>query len=129
MTEGEIQSEIRLALGMRGDVRLFRNNQGLAWQGKVVARTSTTITLSLPRVVRFVLAEGGSDLIGLQQVTITPEMVGQSIGAFVAMEVKKPNKDAEDQQEKFLNMVRGLGGKAGVVRSAEDALRVLRYGK
>jgi len=68
---------------------------------------------------------GGSDLIGLRTVTITPQMVGQQIGQFVAVEVKRPGEKPTEQQQRFMAMVRQLGGVAGVARSVDDARDLL----
>lgn len=108
-TETQIQQHIRLAVGTRPDLRLFRNNTG-----------------SLPdprtgRPVQFGLARGSADLIGIRQVTITPDMVGQSIGQFVSLEVKTPTGRLTPQQRQWLDLIHRLGGHAGVVRSVQDA--------
>jgi hypothetical protein len=71
-SEHEIQQRIRLACG-RGPVRLWRNNTGA-----LVDRQG--------RLVRFGLCRGSSDLISLRSLEITPELVGQRIAQFVALE-------------------------------------------
>lgn len=68
---------------------------------------------------------GGSDLIGLRTVTITPQMVGQCIGQFVALEIKRPGQRPTEQQEQFMAMVRDRGGLAGVATSVEQAQAML----
>jgi len=125
-SESDIQAAIRLDFGLRPDLRLFRNNQGLAWTGCIVNRGANTITLGNPRQVRFVLAEGASDLIGIKAATVTPEMLGQTVGVFCAVEVKQRKKYAESHQEKFLDMVQRLGGLCGVARSTDDVEAILR---
>jgi hypothetical protein len=55
-----------------------------------------------------------SDLIGVVPRLITPQMVGSTIGQFLAVEVKKPNwtykgKGREVQQQAFLSLVAGKG--------------------
>ena len=60
-------------------------------------------------------AEGASDLIGITPITITPEMVGMTVGVFTAAEVKKdgwtkPTDEREKQQLAFINNVNRLGG-------------------
>lgn len=111
--ETVIQQQIRLALGSRKDLRLFRNNTG-----------------SLPdprtgRPIQFGLAKGSADLIGLRTVTVTPEMVGQRLAVFTSLEVKTPNGRLTPEQRNWLEMVRDRGGIAGVVRSVQDANEIL----
>jgi hypothetical protein len=72
---------------------------------------------------------GGSDLIGIKTITVTPEMVGQRIGVFAAIEVKTPTGRASEQQQRFLSMVGVLGGIAGIARSVEDAANLLQSPK
>lgn len=60
-----------------------------------------------------------SDLIGITQVTITPEMVGRTLGVFTAIEVKKEAWNPEELNKRetaqlnFINWVKSLGGFAG----------------
>lgn len=111
--ETTLQQHIRLAVGQRSDVRLFRNNTG---------------TLPDPRTgrpIQFGLAKGSADLIGIKQVTITPDMVGQTIGVFTSIEVKTPTGRVTPQQRNWLAMVRKLGGIAGIARSIRDANEIL----
>lgn len=112
MSEQQIQQQLRLALS-RGPVRLFRNNTGvlLDRQG---------------RPVQFGLCKGSSDLIGLRTITVGPEHVGQRLAVFAALEVKAPKGRLTAEQRSFLEMVEGMGGFAGEVRSVEDGERVLR---
>ena len=63
-TETDLQQRIRLELGLRPDLRIFRNQVGQLPD----PRTG--------RPVQFGLARGSADLIGWRTVTITPDMVG-----------------------------------------------------
>ena len=115
-SEQAIQQEIILNLS-RGDARLLRNNCGQC-------RTDDG------RVIRYGVGNpGGSDLIGIKTITVTPEMVGQRIGVFAAIEVKTPTGRASEQQQRFLSMVGVLGGIAGIARSVEDAANLLQSPK
>lgn len=56
-----------------------------------------------------------ADLIGIQPVVITPGMIGQTLGQFVAREMKEPGwryrgDDHEEAQARFLQLVNLLGG-------------------
>jgi hypothetical protein len=112
--ETDLQQRIRLALGLLPDLRLWRNNSG---------------KLPDPRTGRWVqfgvASPGGSDLIGYKSVTITPDMVGQKIAVFTAIEIKTPNGRATPAQQNFIDHIRRAGGIAAIVRSIADAQRVI----
>jgi hypothetical protein len=110
-SEHEIQQRIRLACG-RGTVRLWRNNTG-------------ALVDQQGRFVRFGLCRGSSDLIGLRSLEVTPELVGQRIAQFVALEIKTPHGAVSPEQLAFLALVEQLGGVAAVCRSLEEAEQVL----
>jgi hypothetical protein len=80
------------------------------------------------RPLRAGLAVGSSDLIGLRSVTVTPEMVGQRLAVFSAIEVKAPRRPLTTEQEAFIAMVMEMGGLAGVARSVEEAEEILKGG-
>jgi hypothetical protein len=111
--ETDLQQRIRLALGLRPDLRLFRNQVGQLPD----PRTG--------RPVQFGLARGSADLIGWRTVTITPEMVGQRIAVFTSIEVKTATGRLAPTQQQWLHAVRAAGGVAGVARSVGDALRMV----
>ena len=111
MSEHEIQQRIRLACG-RGPVRLWRNNSG-------------ALVDQQGRLVRFGLAKGSSDLIGLRALEITPDLVGQRIAQFVAMEIKTSRGVVSSEQRAFLQLVEQLGGLAAICRSVEAAEQAL----
>ena len=113
-SEHEIQQRIRLACG-RGPVRLWRNNTG-------------ALVDQQGRFVRFGLCKGSSDLIGLRSMVVTPEMLGQRIAQFVALEIKAPQGVVSPQQQAFLRLVQELGGVASVCRTIEQAQAVLGLG-
>ena len=112
--EAYVQNKIRLAVGS-GDVRLFRNNTGalLDMQG---------------RLVKFGLCKGSCDLIGFRSITITPDMVGQKIAVFSAIEVKDKGK-ATVEQKNFINIINNAGGYAGVAKNVNDAKKILYMDK
>jgi hypothetical protein len=112
--ETDLQQRIRLALGQLPDIRLWRNNSG---------------KLPDPRTGRWVqfgvASPGGSDLIGYRSITITPDMVGQRVAVFTALEVKTATGRATPAQRHFIDHIRKVGGIAGIVRSVADAQRIL----
>lgn len=120
MTETATQRRIQLSLS-DATTRLWRNNVGAAWQGKAVEHSGGLVTLYGPRRVEYGLAPGSSDLIGLRSVEITPEMVGQRVAIFCAVEVKTAKGRPTDEQAAFLKTVNLLGGRAGIARSEDEA--------
>lgn len=111
--ETDLQQRIRLALGTRSDLRIFRNQVGQLPDPKT------------GRPVQFGLAKGSADLIGWRTVVVTPEMVGQRIAVFTSLEVKTPTGRLTPQQRNWQHAVNQAGGIAGVVRSVADALRIV----
>lgn len=111
--ETTLQQQIRLALGTRSDLRLFRNQVGQLPD----PRTG--------RPVQFGLARGSADLIGWRTITITPDMVGQRLAVFTSIEVKTPTGRVRPEQQAWLAAVTGAGGIAGVARSVTDAHAIL----
>ena len=123
MKEHGIQNTIRNALA--GKCLLFRANVGQAWTGDAKRMPNGDILLKKPRPFSTGLPPGFSDLFGLVPVKITPDMVGQTVGVFVALEVKAERGKASPQQERFLKAVNDNGGRGAVVRSPEDAMRAV----
>jgi hypothetical protein len=111
MSEQAIQQRIRLACS-RGRVRLWRNNTGRLRDER-------------GQLVTFGLCPGSADLIGYRSVTVTPDMVGQTLAVFAAVEVKAERGRPTPEQTAFLEHVTAAGGLAGIARSVEDAERIL----
>lgn len=110
MREICIQDKIR-ALGT-GDLRLFRNNNGVA------------LTVDGRRIV-FGLHPGSPDLIGWKSIVITPDMIGQRIAVAVGLEVKSERGRPTREQERFIRHMIDFGAYAGIARSVEDAKIIL----
>ena len=118
MTNAEtiLQQQIRLAIGINPETRLFRNQVG-----------------SLPdprtgRLVTFGLARGSADLIGWRTITVTQAMVGIRLAVFTSIEVKTPTGRVRPEQTAWLGAVQAAGGIAGVARSVPDALKIIADG-
>jgi len=112
MNETSILKRIMLKCS-RGASRLFRNNVG---QYKTDEGDWVRYGVCNP---------GGSDLIGWTQVLITPDHVGKTLAVFTALEVKAKRGKTTTNQLAFISMVKMAGGIADVVRSEDDAERVL----
>ncbi|MEH6630183.1 MAG: VRR-NUC domain-containing protein [Halopseudomonas aestusnigri] len=108
MSETAITKLCLLDLSKEDGVRVWRNNTG-------------ALKNQSGQLVRFGLP-GSGDILGLKRIVITPEMVGQIIGRFIAIETKTKTGKQRDQQERFEEMVIGHGGLYVVARSAEEAV-------
>lgn len=132
--EHALQNVIRNALA--GRALIFRANVGKAWQSNDVVKVQRQIPVVMgPRDVLLKnarpfetgLPPGFADLFGLVAVEITPDMVGKKLAVFTALEVKDGAR-VSPLQKNFINAVNDNGGRAGVVRSVDDAERLV-FGK
>lgn len=114
--------------------RLFRCNSGQVWQGKEVLAecpkckwkpSVKSIMLLNPRRIHL-HEEGFPDTVGFSVVEITPEMVGERIPVFTAIELKTKNDRLRPAQKRFLEGFRNHGTIAGVARAVEDVGRLIR---
>lgn len=101
MRESNIQKLIMLALSEAGCI-VWRNNVG-------VLKNDAGIP------IRFGLCVGSSDIIG-----ISPN------GAFLAVECKTTRGRPTPEQLRFIEAVKSKGGIAGICRSPEDALALIK---
>lgn len=132
MSENELINKI-LQVTNHGDSRLFRNNTGMGWVGGPVIRGSNQHAQVYPgdvlirnaRPLHTGLCKGGSDLIGIKKIIITPDMVDKIFGVLVAAEVKTGKAKATEEQRNFLRLINQFGGLADVVRSPLDATLLL----
>jgi hypothetical protein len=108
----------------RAETRLFRQNAGFAWQGQVLEQNAHRLVLAHPRAIRLGVT-GMSDLGGLTSILITPDMLGQRIAIDVQIEAKSGSGRATPEQRAYIEMIRGLGGRAGIARSVEEARQIV----
>jgi len=126
MTEKKLQNEILKIIGSNPAFRLFRNHVGNGYTGYMASKFENgNITLANARRCTFGLCPGSADLIGLQSIEITPDMVGQKIARFVSIEVKSEKGELKKEQEAWQKMVAKLGGVAITAKSIEDVERML----
>ena len=112
--ETKIQNLILMALSKAGCL-VFRNESAGAWVGKVLHKDANQVTLTDARMIRFGLAVGSADIIG-----IAP------CGRFLAIEIKTSKGRPTKEQLRFIEAVNNAGGIAGIARSVEDALKLIR---
>lgn len=108
--EARVQDEARLLASKMG-WRLFRNNVGVLKDERGVP-VRYGICNDSPAMNKRIKS---SDLIGIRPVVITQDMVGSTIGQFVAREVKKAGwkykgTEHERAQLAFGTLIIGLGG-------------------
>lgn len=109
-SEAAVQQLVRLEASRLG-IWLMRNNSGACKDetGRMIRYGLCNDSAQLNKVIK------SSDLIGIRPVIITPDMVGHTIGQFVAREVKRPGwsyrgTDREVAQQAFGQLVLKLGG-------------------
>lgn len=125
MKESNIQKVIMMAVAPF--CRVFRNNVGTGWIGKVSATKDGGKYIENPRPLHAGLCTGSSDLIGWTERTITPDMVGKKIAIFTAIEVKKTNRSViSKHQLNFIDQVRKSGGIAGIATSGDQAINLVK---
>lgn len=118
-SEAKVQSEVRLLASQAG-WRLWRNNVGAfktddgGWVRYGLCNESSRMNQTIK----------SSDLIGIKPVFIIPDMVGSTLGVFVAREVKRRNwKFKSDDphttaQKRFIDLVNSMGGDASFTNGA-----------
>lgn len=129
--ESNIFKECQIRASKLG-ARLWRQNSGISWAGRVQRIEETDdyrleagcIVIHRPQAIRAGFP-GISDGGGYCMVTVTPEMVGQSLPVLLQVETKADGA-VTDEQRKFIAHVRSVGGRAGVARSADDVNRIVK---
>lgn len=127
MKESAVASHIRLAAARLG-LSLWRNNSGACTDqsGRVIRYGLGNDSARLNKVIK------SSDFIGITPVVITPDMVGQTIGVFTAVETKaegwkySPSDERAVAQAQFHAIVRQAGGIAGFATSVDDFVALVR---
>lgn len=109
--EHKVQDDARLLASKKG-WRLFRNNKGVLPDPKTGRWIRFGLCNDNPTIGKRLRS---SDLIGIRPVVITPDMVGTTIGQFMAREIKKAGwrykgTEHEEAQLAFGTLIIGLGG-------------------
>lgn len=126
VTHHNLRSEILLEANKIGGVKLWPNAVGVAVNGEIVKtindKGARYIVVKNPRMIHYGLAKGSSDTIGFKT-----ELIGDIIvPRFMAMEIKIGKDYAKPIQKNFISLVNKCGGIAGVVRSVEDCINLIK---
>jgi len=113
--ETKIQNSIMLALSKAG-CTVWRVETAGAWMGQQIHRDGQTVTLANARMFKTGLCTGGSDIIGIKR----------STGQFIAIEVKTKTGRPTKEQLNFIKVIKDAGGIAGIARSPEEALELIK---
>ena len=103
--ETNIMNKIMLAMSQKGYL-CWRNQVGL-----FKTLDGRTVNIGI---------KGSSDLMAVKPTVITPEMVGQTLAVFVAVEVKTATGRQSEPQKKWQKAVEKLGVKYILARSEND---------
>lgn len=131
VSPGNQSRQSQLAASKLG-ARLWRMNVGLGWVGDSKKFDKAQSVHVEPGDVLIRKArpfhsgiEGMSDGCGLVPVTVTPDMVGQRVAIFLAIEDKQGTGRLTPEQAAFIKAIRALGGRAGVARSDDDVAAII----
>lgn len=126
MSESNFMREFwKMAMAVPG-LRLFRNNTGQGWVGRMLQNKDGRVTLDNARPLHAGLCTGSADLIGIAPMEIKPEHVGLTVGVFVAVETKAGTGLSEEQQD-FLSFIHRAGGVAIVAAKMDDIGKLLSW--
>lgn len=131
LSETGVTKQIML-LNSVGSCRMFRINTGMAWAGQKMQGGMGFVALDNARPIVLGLAtsdnksvEGVSDILMMESVVITPEMVGKRVAIVGFIESKKGTKyGATPGQKRWIDFIRKMGGIAGVAKTPEEALKI-----
>lgn len=111
--ETNIQNSIIISIGQRADVLCWRN------------QTGAFRSMDNPQRVVHVGDKGSPDILSVVAVTITPEMVGKTVGVAVGIEVKTATGKQSEQQQKWQKAFEKRGGIYQVCRTPAEAIALM----
>jgi len=125
--EAVVQQQVRLAMARMG-AQLWRNNCGACVDdtGRLVRYGLCNDSAQMNAVIK------SSDLIGGTPVLIGPEHVGKYVAVLTAIECKKsgwhltPGDKRGQAQQRFIDIVRGIGGIGGFASDVAQLPELLR---
>lgn len=120
MNETEFQKLVQFEASRRGQ-RLWRNNVGATYDqtGRFIRYGLANESAAVNKNIK------SGDLIGITPHIITPDEVGEMIGVFTSIEVKRPGwvykgTGRETAQQRWINLIESLGGYAKFVADLKD---------
>lgn len=128
MSETDLMRRLQKRASSLG-ARLFRQNTGMAWVGKVERGPGNFRLAPGDVVIRNARPfhagiTGMSDLGGWSPLVITPDMIGATVAIYTQAEVKENARPTKEQLA-WIKAVVNAGGRAGIVRSETDLIRIL----
>ena len=124
MNEHDIQNQIRDVLNL-SNVTMWRINVLKGFMGKYFRNPNGSVTIQNPRWISSGVPKGFPDLIGIKPVKITEDMVGQTLGQFVFIEVKSEHGRLSQEQKLFQTLLKSNGAIGGVAKSIDDAKNLI----
>lgn len=129
MSEANVMRHLQVFASKLG-ARLFRQQVGMAWTGKIERRIGMVRMNAgdvLLRAARPFHAgvTGMSDLGGWVPVTVTPEMVGSTVAVYAQVEVKDAKGRPSREQLAWIKAVNEAGGRAGIARDEQELCAIL----
>jgi hypothetical protein len=118
-SEAEVCDEIKATVGTLPEAVLWRITNGM-------------VEVEPGRRVRFGSVNGFFDFVGGVETVITEDMVGQTILEFVGIEAKRrggketTSKKRKETQGNISRVVISKGGRAGIARSGDEALQIVK---
>lgn len=125
MSEAIVLKQVMRAVGSLHHVRIFRNQVGLGWVGKVRRSPDGAVAIQNAQPVRMGLVTGSGDLVGWYTRIITPDDIGLTFAQFLSIEVKDEKGTVDPAQRTWFDNVTSAGGIAMVTRDADEARRLL----
>lgn len=122
MSEADLMRRLQIYASRLG-ARLFRQNTGMAWVGKVTRNRDGSITIRDPRPFHAGIT-GMSDLGGWVPVEVTADMVGSTVAVYTQVEVKE-NARPTKEQIAWIKAVNAAGGRAGIARNDDDLTKII----
>lgn len=132
-TGTNLMNRCLIALSKAG-ATVWRNTTAAGWAGKSFslsrgevyhARGGERVVLDA-YPIKAGLCEGSGDIIGLNTIEITPDMVGTHVAVFCSWEVKDGQGRPTPKQTHFAGFVAAAGGIGVIIRSEAEALETIK---